>query len=1261
MATEGRVAAIFRDDVPVQGAASSPDLLADLVRRAGYGVRLIDADGLASEKELDASKVFLVVLPYGATFPAAAQQNFQRYLAAGGDFVSMGGYAFDNLVVRDRQGKWIRQREIPWEEIAIGGDFEAGGDRWQATGAIRPQVRDKEGRQGTRGGCVQVDEKPGTAEFFLDLEPRAGCEYEFSGSLKPEITTPGGYAFLAWYQFDAQGKILAWKDIALVGSTGFQPVRLRWSRYAHKFNAAPGAVKLRLRAGIYDATGKAWFDDLRLRVRPQTMPMNTRTGEPQDGLVVKPEQIGVFDPSYTLDRVRSAAGSGFIFPESARMEGRLTGFAASAVLGWNDARWLPLINTYDRYGRLRGAAGALIRNYAGRYRGSQWAIFGIDNADLFRAGSPFAEGFVRLLRVMEKETYIQRLTTDFAHYKPGEQVKVKVEVVNSSRQQHDFEVCVEMRAISRDGHEGVQDRFRYRGRAQPGLTEMHEEIKRYNVPFVEGRWRVEATLAVDGQTVDRAETGFTAESKSDRVEGPKFEFKDNYIRIGGKQHFWTGTDTYSNIIFSAQQNALTLDRHIRMARDHGIAVWETLLPGPLSYPKPYILPEEHARRYETIAQLTQRHGMAFLPGLLIGFDVCASEAELGKEAGYLRQFAKRFANTSAMMYYINGDLAWRGDSEELRRLYLRQHPGPRLEPRTAGKWNDMAAVRWHRYCVWLTRRWLSAHHAALREADPHHQTTVEFYREPFGAIDIRAALGPVNLGNIGFFGLPGRDIAEFPGMFKFSDMRATGQGMSIGEFGVKTHPAWSGPYDYHTTRTQQEQFNLFLAITHYALGLGGCKVYNWCWQDAPENIFPWGLVHAPDGVPKDALRLYRNIALLYRMFEPVYRQPLVYLVSPESNRIGPGGERITKAMFSAARALISTGVDFGVVNEEQLSALPKSVRLLVYPLPYCPSDAVFEELVRRVKAGAVLYFSGDISFSPERERDREQRLRELAGVKLADPPSDPFEALQRKPAVLTSAALSPVPGSNRSAVGEQRRCSGRGRTSAPPLRLAGCRFHVRQFGKGQVIYCPRPVELEEDQSGLQRIYQSVVSLAGCVRVPVVLSNDRVDRFEVPIRSGRAFVFFNRGDRSGWAQAGGVKVGLDPHSAGLLLFDPKGGLIAAEGAHRCWRDGKLLVDTGRHFIIASLDGRDLAKSDALLFMPTTANQVRLPFLAGRGFAAQVGEVRDGQWAALEHLETINGKVKVDEDRALEMIVLSRPGELARWGNRIADLMWPRAAL
>ena len=71
-------------------------------------------------------------------------------------------------------------------------------------------------------------------------------------------------------------------------------------------------------------------------------------------------------------------------------------------------------------------------------------------------------------------------------------------------------------------------------------------------------------------------------------------------------------------------------------------------------------------------------------------------------------------------------------------------------------------------------------------------------------------------------------------------MRAQGRSVGLGEYGVKTHPAWSrenGASGYHLVRTVDEQKQLFCAVAHYAFGLGCSRVQNWCLRDSDERVF----------------------------------------------------------------------------------------------------------------------------------------------------------------------------------------------------------------------------------------------------------------------------------------------------------------------------------------------------------------------------------------------------------------------------------------
>ena len=1235
--------AIFKDDIPAQGIASDPDRLASIISRAGFSVGFLDSEQLADPAQLNSERTRVVILPYGASFPLKAAENFRRFLRAGGDFISIGSYAFDNLLARDTAGRWVSQDSMLLEApIEVGGDFESGAGPWKPTDREACSIVRYNPHSGQRCARVVTAEPRSSAEWFYELKPTPGVEYHLSGWVRYESQSPTGYAFMAWYQFDSQGKIVSWRDIAL--SRESHP----WQFYSERFPAAEGAVLLRLRIGIYEGHGTAWFDDVSLTARPAEVVMNTAKGEPADALTVKPEQVGVFDLSYPLERAKSLRGTGTIFPASLDLAGPFEGWAASAVLGWNEARWTSLLDTFDRYGRPRGSAAALVRNYAGYYRGSSWAIFGITNRDLFSRDSPLCEHLPALLRLMDAETFMHNLSTDLACYKDGEPVKIAVNVTNFSPNEQPLRLSLLIEPMPVAGPKGAPVSLpAIEAQMQPGETRTLDSS--WAPPrFDSDLYRIAATLEDNAGVLDQMETGFTVEKSKVIASGPPLSFKDNYITLAGKRHFWLGTDTYSNILFSAHQNPLTLHRHLQLAKDHGIAVWETLLPGPAALPKPYRLPREYDRAYMALAQLTQRHGMLYVPGLLIGYDVGVSNAELARQAAYCANFARRFKSIPAIMYYINGDLAMRSFPDEARRLFMKSEPGVEPKQMPGAAWNDMQAVRHERFAAYLTRRWLANHHLALRQADPAHPTTVEYYAFPLGGIDLRASLGPVSLGNMGFFDLKGKDVASFPGYFKFSDTRIKGRGLSIGEFGVKTHPAWAESQSYHQTRTHEEQQNLFLAVTHYVLALGGCKVHNWCWQDAPEWVFPWGLVHAPDALPKDILRLYRNIGFLFRLFEPVDRRPQVCLISPESNRLGPGSRRIYDAVTRSIDALIACRVPFEVVSEQDLDAIPSSARLLVYPIPYCPTDEVFDYLMRIVRNGACLYFSGDISFGPDRKRNHSARLRTLAGVRIPEPASDPFAAAKVPPTAVPLTARPLKLGAT---------LSGKGKLPAA---------FVNQVGKGQVLFTPSPEELRGDTQPLVALYNTALTMAGTKPLDVASDSAALHSFDVPVQSGKAWALFNADPRAACkakvpAKRGPLTIGLAPHKPGFVLEDSAGRLIALEAAGKCERSGRALVDCPSHFILASLDGRDITESEALVLMvsqPCTvrlANSLRPPIRRHSELRAEVGEVREGKWVALETFPLTGGAIEIDEDRALEMILIAPEARLQRWGNKVASLL------
>ena len=117
-----------------------------------------------------------------------------------------------------------------------------------------------------------------------------------------------------------------------------------------------------------------------------------------------PDQIGVFDPSFLLRNVATVATAAdqYVVPEKWRSEISLEGPAAIAMTGNNSpvfpdvqARWIPLLETADRFGRPRGPAAALVLNYRGPYAGSNWGLVGVTNRDLLNGDFPVAEDVMR--------------------------------------------------------------------------------------------------------------------------------------------------------------------------------------------------------------------------------------------------------------------------------------------------------------------------------------------------------------------------------------------------------------------------------------------------------------------------------------------------------------------------------------------------------------------------------------------------------------------------------------------------------------------------------------------------------------------------------------------------------------------------------------------------------------------------------------------------------------------------------------------------
>ena len=1321
---EGRIA-IFKDDIPPAGAASSPDHLAGLLQKAGLATEFLKSEQLAAARDLNHDRFDVLVLPYGASFPVDAANNFRQFLRAGGKFLSTGGYAFDNLLTRTTNG-------------------------WRA---YQPPTAPK------------LD----GAAWFYDIpaaELRGRGLLTFRGFLKADGVTGPGFAHFSVYQVAADGSLPTWRDVCQVRGTE------DWKEQRFAFEVHPQATTVSLRAGLYRCRGSAWFDDVRLTdeagkvlleadfepplppdrpgprqwwrshqefcVRqsgvthsgsnalkatlsfeiPGVERLNTRHGRPEDGLEVEPTQLGVFQADYPLERARFAAAAPMqsVVPPALHLDSPVEGWAACGVVGWDTARWMPLVNAYDAYGRLRGAAGAMLRHYAGPWAGSSWAFFGVTNRDLFASEQPaMGEVFVNITRALVRDTYFASLTTEQACYRPSESVKFLIPVFNGGRKAQELRIQLEIHPGEDPMNPPVPllSASTEPSATHPAATLVFtvQALPR-QTNLVVGEWtpprsgsdfyHLVARLEDGTNEVDRIEGGFIVQDPKVVQSGPQLNFRDNYLRFGQRPLFLFGTDDWSYVFNTTRETPLQWLRDMRQRRDLGVLIYENLQFGLPSSPANQ---EQLLRKVDGVIQLAQKYGQVYFPGLLIGYNAAAGDSDLAAERSYCRDFARRYANIPGLIYYLNGDYRcdltaavtpqWNeflrqrhGSDTKLREAWGRFAPRQPLGQIPAEDyhdweqtWDDVSAYDRNCFRAWLMRRWNGALISGIRECDPAHPTSGEFYQLPHGGVDLLAGVDGLDLANFGFFEKPGADLAKFPALCLYNDQRARGKSGGPGEYGVKTHPAWGDgkDYGYHTARTREQALELFLGLPHYALGLGASRLHNWCWKDDAHRVFPWGMVYPCDGVPKDIACVHRNLSLLFRQLAPVYEAPQTYVLTPDSHRLGGAKWKVTDGILASFEIALAAHIpNLGTLNEQGLE-IPKSAKAIFYPLPFCPSDEAYTKVLNWVKSGGVLYLSGDISYDELRHRSRTNRLEELCGVRFV------AEYYPNLAGNFTNASDQP--------------CIRVEAVDAEILQRApdGSPLLVQHaVGRGRVFYNTDPVELHSTATRRAQdlaLYRRVLETAGLLPFSLEPDDPRLHVMRLPLSDGgKVWIVFNtdetqptrtftltntmlssnqtvpalslpspsaqQGERAGERGHQGLPMTLTVarHRPALLWFDGAGGLRAVEAQGACVVGNEQVSLDETRGVLLTLDGQDVRQSHALLLLPLQLGRMQWrSTVAWTEPTVEVGEIQGGQWQPLETQPARNSEgqmqLSVSSDQALSVLLVCEKSALGRWRQQI----------
>jgi hypothetical protein len=1270
-------AAILRDSLPVRGAASDPAQLAKVLGET-YDVVFLTAEQLADPKRLNRAAFDLLVLPYGESFPLPARAAVEEFLGDGGDLLSTGGYAFQAPLV-SKAGKWEFYDEAVRAESGenLLPAFAEAGTAWAALGpkyANAESAALPEAGQQTAG---KVSVPSGlwnqNAAWYCELPGGAERDQFF---LRGWIRTanvrsaPDGYAYAGIEQLDEKGEQIYAASLELERIQESLP----WHKVERLIYLAPGCRKLRIGFGLKNATGTIWGAQFRLERRSPQVRINTALGFPQDELQIAPEQIGMFDADFRLKRVsaiRPAAGQRII-SGNGELSGGFEGYAATCVVGMNQARWIPLLEAYDGVGRKRGAAGALVHHVRGAYARSSWAFFGVENQDIFSAGSALGESTLRAVsQALANKCYLHACETDFAAYQHGEPVHVCVLATNLSRKSQELELLWQIAAT---GADQAAYRTSQKVTIAPGQT-VRVEAEWHPASFAGEQYRVRVQLAADQQVVDQLETGFVVWSTETLRKGLAFEFRENYFQVDGHSLFLQGTDDYLHTFIDQDENPLTWKNDAQGCRDSCIDVYENLLGlrGPQQRPT-----KTWWRWIDAMLLNVQRVGGAFFPGMLVFSNTAVSNKDLAEQQAYVQAFAARYKDAAGIMYYLNGDLELHDpnlpDIQEMYNRYLKDKYGSdealgkawALTPPEApigkltihsGKddWRDVRTLDDFEFRTQVVRRWLNALYDSIRKADQRHPVTAEFYQLPLTGIDLLTTLGQLELANFGYFNSADEDYYRFPQVCKFLDQRVRGKGLNVGEFGVKTHPAWLDAEDYIAARSEAYEQAYFLGIAHYGFALGASKIQNWCWKYPSDLPFEWGINYPNELIARDVRAIYRNTGLFFRMLRPRYEPSDVLLLIPGENRKGGQGMRILEGVSNGIRLLIDQRVSFSTLADEFIDELPAKVKTILYPLPYCPNEKVVAHLKEFVERGGQLYISGDISYDGLRQRTQTQRLKDLCGVEFV---SERFANIDYQNGAL------PVVG----------KATGWPEYVAAPgivTRLAGAHSLVEsrdgnpvvtefQLGKGRVIFSADPIELHGDpryQLYAHAFYRALCESLHMSGEKIVPAQAPVHCFRVPSQDGREItVLVNHSEKDAVrdlvvsSSAGDVSLSLQARLSGAVVAGKDKRVQAVESSGDVRVNRELLIGSDLHFMAISINEQPLESSRALLLLPMGEGRLRIPGGSRwRQPVVLVGEVAGAQWKQYESFPPEQDgsmlKLPIQAVRSLSMMILCEAADQA----------------
>jgi hypothetical protein len=410
--------------------------------------------------------------------------------------------------------------------------------------------------------------------------------------------------------------------------------------------------------GSFFSTGGYTFDSLEHNL------LNTRYGHTVgDGMSVYDEQVGVFDPDFSLERVTYALANSdqSVISKDTTVGCSLSGYAASGFFGNGNAvfadahaRRIPLMYGYDKYGRNRGSIGAIIYNYKGTFESSAWGFFGVTNEDLFTKNhAGMGEAFVDTVVHMLTKTFICSVTTNYACYRQGEGVLISADVANYGKQDRELSVKV----LVGSGEDRLDQVVFTR---ELDMTLKAKENRTINIEWEPGSFRsdfytVVVEVYLDNHLWDTENTGFVVWDENIIRCGPKITYKDNYFTIDGRNTLIFAVKSAGFQFASPLESPLNWARELKHMRDNGINAFEIIhLSGfmdDLTSPDETVM-----RKLDALVQLSQKYGVVYKIGVFDWVSIVQTDKQMQERLQWVEFLAKRYEGVSGIMFDLMGDI-----------------------------------------------------------------------------------------------------------------------------------------------------------------------------------------------------------------------------------------------------------------------------------------------------------------------------------------------------------------------------------------------------------------------------------------------------------------------------------------------------------------------------------------------------------------------------------------------------------------------------